>query len=118
MTNETDFEIPSALRDLAQTSIEQARGAYSQFLDANQRAQAMVAQSSEAMGTSVREIQKKIMEYAEANTRAGFDHAGRLAKAKSVQEAVDMQANFARKQMEAYTQQASELSRLMAKAGG
>jgi len=56
------------------------------------------------------------MQYAEANVQASFDLAERLVKAKDLQEVMEIQTQFARQQMESYTQQAQEISRMMAEA--
>lgn len=117
MASNSDFEIPESLRELAAKSVEQARQAYEQFLDQSRKAQDMIARSSASMGESVKEIQAKAMRCTEENMRAGFELATRLAQARSVREALEVQAEYARKQVETYARQARELAELMAKAG-
>lgn len=117
MTDTSDFEIPKSLRDLAEKNIDQARQNYDQFLDASRKAEDMVRRSSSAMGSAAKDVQTKMLAFTEANMKAGFDHANRLTKAASVREALEIQADYAQKQMETYARQAQELSQLMAKAG-
>jgi phasin len=116
MPNTSEFEVPDSLRELTQKSVDQARKAYEQFLEQSRKAQDMVAHSSAAMGATARDVQSKAMQFTEENMRSGFELAGRLAKAKSVAEALELQSEFARRQMETYARQAQELTGLVAKA--
>jgi phasin len=111
-----DLEIPASVRDIASKSVDQAKDAYDRFVDAARQAQDMIAKSTEVFTFGAKEIQEKALAYAEANTRASFDAASRLVKARDVKEAFDIQTQFARSAMETYAQQATELSRVMATA--
>lgn len=113
MNEKTSFEIPQSMRDLAEQSVEQAKDAYDRWIEANQKAQTMLSQSSEAMTAGTKDIQAKVAEHAEANVQAGFDLAQKLVKAKDLQEALEIQNTFARQQMETYSRQAQELTQLM-----
>jgi phasin family protein len=53
------------------------------------------------------------MSFARTNIEAGFALAQRLVKAKDLKEAMELQADFARKQMETYGEQARKLTSLM-----
>lgn len=110
------FEIPGSMRDMAEKSVDQAKGAYDQFMDASRKTQAMVEQSSGAMLESSKEIQQKAQEFTEQNMKAGFDLAEKLITAKDFQEALELQSNFAQRQMETYSRQAKELTTAMADA--
>ena len=108
------FEMPEALRDLTERNMEQARTAYSQFMDVTRKTQEMMSQSSTVMAGGVREIQERSLRYAQLNLDASFTLAGELARARDPKEALEIQAKFARQQMENFSEQAQELSRLMA----
>jgi len=110
------FEFPAALRDMAERNVEQARMAYSQFLSASRQVQDMMVRSSGAMTESVREIQTRAMMFTQQNLEAGFALASELARARDMKEYFEIQAKHAQRQMQAYTQQAQELSKLMADA--
>jgi hypothetical protein len=73
----------------------------------------MIAKSTEVFAVGAKELQEKTLAYAEANTRAGFEVASKLVKARDVKEALDIQTQFARTQMETFAQQAQELSRVL-----
>ena len=110
------FEFPAALRDMAERNVEQARAAYSQFLAASRQVQDMMVRSSGAMTESVREVQTRAMMFAQQNLEAGFALASELARARDMKEYFEIQAKHAQRQMQAYTLQAQELSKLMADA--
>jgi phasin len=117
MSNQAiDFEIPASVREIAGKSVEQARDAYNRFVDATRQAQDMVSRSAEVFTSGAREINERALQYTEANVAAGFEVANRLVKAKDLKEALDIQSQYARTQFELYTQQAQELSRIVAVA--
>lgn len=116
MNQPMDFEIPASVRDLASKSVEQAREAYNRFMEAARQAQEMMNKSTDVMASGARELNDKATKYTEANLQASFELAQRLVHAKDLKEALDIQNQFARQQMETYAQQAQELSRLMAQS--
>ena len=116
MTDQTSFEIPATVRDLAERNVDQARAAYAQFMDMARKAQDMVAKSSDAMATSAREVHAKALGYAESNVDASFAFASDLARARDVKELLAIQQRYAQKQAQAYSKQAQELGRLMTAA--
>ncbi len=116
MSDKSPFEMPQPMRQMAEQSLEQAKQAYNQFMEANRKAQDMVEQSSDTMTSSAKEVQKKAIEYAEANMQAGFDLANKLVLAKDMMEALQIQGTYTRQQMEAYTRQVQELTGLMSEA--
>jgi phasin len=111
------FEIPKSMRDAAEQSVTQAKSAYDQFIDASRQAQTMVEKSQGSMLNAAKEIQQKSLSFAAENAQAGFALAEKLIRAKDFQETLEIQATFARQQMEAYSRQARELTSMMAEAG-
>lgn len=116
MTDKPAMEIPAAMREMAERSVEQARSAYTQFMDMARQAQDMVAKSSDAMATSAKEVQGRALRYAQENMDASFAFASDLARARDLREFLEIQQRYAQKQAMTYTQQAQELGRLMADA--
>ncbi len=116
MTQTPEFEIPASVRDMAGKSVDQAREAYNRFMEAARQAQGMVATSTDVVTSGARELSEKAARYTEANLQANFELAQRLVHAKDLKEALDIQNQFARQQMETYAQQAQDLSRLMAQS--
>ncbi|MEM9030083.1 MAG: phasin family protein [Pseudomonadota bacterium] len=107
------FEIPENMRKLAEQNIEQTRAAYHQFMEMAKQAQDLAANSQGAMLQSAIEIQTRALKFAEKNTEASFEFANDVARAKDVQQYVDIQTRYAQRQMQAYQEQAAQLGQLM-----
>lgn len=107
------FEIPDTVRELAERNVEQARQAYSQFMDMARQAQTVVAKSSEAMAKGAVDVQVQALRYAEENIDATFKFASDLAKARDLREYVEVQTRYAQQQMKSYTEQAQDLGRML-----
>ena len=116
MNQQVDFEIPASVRDLASKSVDQAREAYNRFMEAARQAHDMMSKSTDVVAHGAREMNEKAVKYTEANLQASFELAQRLVHAKDLKEALDIQSQFARQQMETFAQQAQELSRLVAQS--
>ena len=114
MADLPQFEIPEAMRDMAERNVEQARSAYGQFLEMARQAQDVVAKSSDTMAQSARDIQLKAMRYAEQNMEANFAFVGDLAKARDLRDYMEIQSRHAQRQMQTYSEQAQELGRMLA----
>ncbi len=61
MYDKAQFEIPEAVRELAERNVEQARSAYSQFMDMARKAQDAVTKSQGAMAAGALDIQSKAL---------------------------------------------------------
>jgi len=116
MSDDQQFAIPQSVREMAERNVEQARQAYAQFMDVARQAQGMVTKSHEAAAESALDVQSRAIGFAEANIEAGFKFARDLAKAGDLQEALALQQDFARQQMQSYTEQTQELSQLLGEA--
>lgn len=116
MFEKPPIEIPDAVRELAERNVDQARAAYSQFLDMAHKARDMVSQSQGTLTANALEIQAKAMAFTEQNIDASFQFARELSRARDLQEYAEVQTRYAQKQMQAYMTQAQELGRLMAEA--
>lgn len=114
MPENPPFEVPASVRELAERNVEQARTAYTQFLDFARHAQEAMAKSSVAMATGAREVQSRAMRYAGDNVEAGFTLASDLAKARDLMEFLEIQQRYAQQQLRTYTEQAQEIGRLLA----
>jgi phasin len=110
------LEIPEPVRQMAERNVEQSRSAYSQFAEMAKRAQEMMTKSSGTMTQTAMDIQMKTLKFAEQNVDAGFTLAAELARARDMKEYMEIQTRHAQRQMQAYTNQAQELGRLMTEA--
>ena len=109
------FEIPDQIRDLAERSVEQARTAYGQFMDAMLKAQStsLTNVPATAMSTNFSDIQERAINFARQNFEASFSLTTDVARAKDIAAVLDVQKRFAQSQMQAYAMQAQELGGLM-----
>jgi phasin len=116
MYEKTQFEIPEAVRELAERNVEQARSAYSQFMDMARKAQDAVTKSQGAMTAGALDIQAKALQYAEQNINSSFAFAADLARARDLKEYLEIQTRYAQKQMQDYARQAQDLGRMLTEA--
>ena len=106
------FEIPNELRDFAERSVEQARKAFEGFLSVAQKAVGSVDTATASSQTSVKSVGAQVLGYAEQNVNAAFEHASKLVKAKDPQEALALQSEYLKAQLNALQEQAKEIGSL------
>jgi len=112
-TNQTPgYEIPTEMRDFAEKSIEQARKAIDGFMGAAQKTADTFEGSANTVQASAKDVGRRTFSYAEQNISAAFDFAQRMVRAKDMQEAMQIQAEFVRAQYEAMQSQMREFGTL------
>jgi phasin len=109
MNTTPNFEIPGAMREVAQKGIDQARQAFDGFISAARQTIAATQGAAQTADTSTQDMATHSFQAAEQNVRATLDFAQNLTQAKSLQEAMQLQADFARSQLAAVQAQAAEL---------
>jgi phasin len=108
-TNPTQgYEVPAEMRDFAEKSVEQARKAIDGFMSAAQKTVDTFEGSANTVQASATDATRKTFTYAEQNIAAAFDLAQRMVRAKDMQEAMQIQAEFVRSQFEAMQTQMKE----------
>jgi phasin len=108
-TNQTpNYEVPAEMRDFAEKSVEQARKAMDGFISAAQKTVDTFEGSANTVQASAKDATRKTFSYAEQNIAAAFDLAQRMVRAKDMQEAMQIQAEFVRSQFEAMQTQMKE----------
>ena len=103
------YEIPSEMRDFAERSVEQARKAFDGFVGAAHKAVESLEGSTSTIQSSATDATRKTLTYAEQNLAAAFDHAQKLVRAKDIQEAMQLQTDFAKSQFASMQAQLKEL---------
>jgi phasin len=103
-----NYEVPAEMRDFAEKSVEQARKAIDGFMTAAQRTADTFEGSATTVQTNAKDLSRKTFAYAEQNIAAAFDLAKKMVRAKSMQEAMQYQAEFVRAQFEAMQNQMKE----------
>jgi phasin len=107
-----NYEIPAEMRDFAEKSVEQARKAIDGFMNAAQKTVDTFEGSANTVQASAKDATRKTFTYAEQNLTAAFDLAQRMVRAKDMQEAMQIQADFVRTQFEAMQTQMKEFGSL------
>ena len=105
----SNYEIPNELRDFAERSVEQARKAFEGFVTVAQKAAGTIDGAAQHAQAEVKNVNAQIFGYAEQNVASALDFAGRLVNAKSPDEIMALQAEFLRRQIEAFGEQAKDL---------
>jgi phasin len=107
-SKQQSYEIPPELRDFAEKSVEQARKAIDGFMGAARKTADTLESSATTVQDKAKDVSRKIYSYAEQNLAAAFDLAQRLVRAKDVQEAMQIQAEYVRSQFAAMQAQMKE----------
>jgi phasin len=112
------FEIPAEMRAIAEKSVEQARQAFDTFVSAAQQAVTSADKQVAGARDGAKEVGALAMRLAERNIAASFEFAERLIRAKDVQEAMELHADYVKRQIASFSEQAKELSKEAAKLAG
>src|SRR5579859_8007697 len=112
----TPFEIPDQMRDAADKSVEQARRAFDQFIDATQKAVAKAEGSVKSMREGAADVNRQALAFVEENIAASFDLAQKLVRAHTIEEVAAVQQEFLRLRMEAMAEQGKALGSMMGRA--
>lgn len=107
------FEMPKGMRSMAEAGFEQARKGFEQFLAGAQQAKGSIEERGATVRAGARDISAKAFACAEQNVQASLDHAQALLHAKNVAGAMRLNADYARTQMRALAEQASEMSQIV-----
>lgn len=116
MYDKPQFEIPEAVRELAERNVDQARSAYNQLMDMARKVQDTVAKSQGAMATGAMEMHARMAKFAEENIQSSFAFATDLSRARDLKEYIEIQQRYTQKQMRAYAEQAQELGSLLSES--
>jgi phasin len=100
------FEIPIEVRQLAEKSMDEAKRAFDNFVVAAQKA----TTSLEGQTAVAMEMHSKVRTFAERNVATCFEFAQKFVHAKNVQEVMQLQAELVKTQLQAITEQTTELA--------
>ena len=118
MASNKQPDVPQEIRDLTIQNIGQAHAAYNQLMEAANKAQEMMKAiiPSNPMAAGITEAQERAMRFTQQNLEAAFSLANELARAKDLQEALQIQSRHAQLQMHAYALQAQEFGAMVTAA--
>lgn len=108
-------EFPSALRDMAETSVQRSKEAYEQFKSSAEEASATLEETIEKTRASIVELNGKVIEVAKENTDATFAHVQDVVAVKSFSDVVELQTAFMKKQMETFQAQSKAFQEMTTK---
>lgn len=112
----TPFDIPDHMRDAADKSVDQAKKAFDDFMDATQKAVARAEGSANSLREGAADANRQALAYLEENIAASFDLAQRLVKARSVEEVAVIQQEYIQRQMRGLAEQGRSLGEMMTRA--
>ena len=101
-------EVPEQLRDVVKTSIEQAKRAFETFVATSEQTWKSF-ESSAHTTPGMRSLAAKITEITRSNAEANFNLALKLAESKDLGQAMEIQADYLRKQMDTFFRQLEEV---------
>lgn len=103
------FEIPAEMRAVAERSVEQAKLAFNNYMQAAQEAVSAFEERVKASQVGAQGMSKKAMNFAERNVISAFEFAQKVVQAKDIQELVRMQTEFVQSQMQVLSEQIKDL---------
>ena len=106
-------EVPDAFRELMRVSIEQAKRAFDTFAATSEKTWKTFETSSQTASSGLRSLNEKIAEITRNNAEANFALAMKLAESKDVGQAMELQTEHARKQMESFVHNIPPLLHLL-----
>ncbi|ODA67164.1 Phasin protein [Methyloligella halotolerans] len=118
MANDTfnKMEMPGSVRDLMKMGIEQARYAFENFATTSEQAMRTFEANAGPMGDSMRSLNDKISQITRANAEANFALAMKLAEANDFQQALSIQTEHVKHQMDNFGKQIEEIREMASKA--
>jgi phasin len=103
-------ELPTAFREMAEKGIAMAKENYERMKGAADEATDLLEETYSTASKGCSGYGLKVLDAARANSNATFDLFGELLAAKSYAEVVERSTAFMRKQFDAVTAQAKELT--------
>lgn len=112
-----------AIEDRVETLSERAKDAWEQMQERVKTARenagdamGVVRSSLEAAGAGMRDVNVKVIEFAQADANAYFNAVKKVASAKSVKEAMEIQAAYVRAQFQTSVKNARTVGEIAAEA--
>ena len=97
------------MRETGEQSVAQARKAYEQYATTTDRVLRTMENSARQAWSGAREVNIRMMAFADENAKAGFDYAERFVKAKDAEEVLSLQQAYLKAQSDRLSEQMREL---------
>ena len=107
---EDPSELPHTVHELAEHKLKHAHAAYDQITACVTNAMSawMGTIPSNPMAAGLKDVHDRAMEIAKKNAESAFTLAGKMAHAKTPQEAFTVQTQFAQDRMQAFVSQTQD----------
>ncbi|ACL61175.1 phasin family protein [Methylobacterium nodulans] len=109
MTIQNPFEVPAELRNFADKSLAQAQQAVAAFFQNTRKLNETVQSSFKTAQLPVSVAYARSLDFAEQNANAAFAVAHKIIRARDLQEAGQVQAEYLRAQFDTFQAQAKEI---------
>ena len=109
------LEVPPAVREIAEKGLATARENYEKLKTSAEQVNSAIEDTCTTASKGLAEYNGKVLEALQVNVNSAFDYFNSLLSAKTVAEAVELSTGHARKQFEALSGQAKDLSALAQK---
>jgi phasin len=109
------IEVPEMVRDFAEKSVQQAKDTYAKFKSAAEETTDMFEDTYATATKGATEFNLKALEALRLNVNSAFDYTRELFATKSLAEAVELSSTHVRKQFEALSTQAKDLTTIAQK---
>lgn len=107
------FEIPNEVREFAERSVEQARKAFEGFVSAAVKATATVEDTAHKAQGGAKQLGAGILVATSQNVNSALDLVDKLVKAKGPQEALALQSEYLKTQLQTLQGQAKMLGAMV-----
>lgn len=109
------MEVPAAFRELAETSVTQAKDNWEKMKAASEEASELIEDSYATASKGASTYGLKLIEVSRANTNSAFYFAAQLMAVKTLAEAVELSTAHMHKQFDTMSAQSKELTTLVQK---
>ena len=113
---ELPLGVVASMRAMAERSVEQAKLAFNNYIQAAQEAVSTFEQWGKASHVGAQGISKKAISFAERNVVSAFEFAQKIVQAKDIDEFIRMQAEFVQSQIQVLSEQVKCLRETATKA--
>ena len=112
------FEIPQTLRDVSEQNLKQTQAAYEQLMDFVTKAMGAWTDAlpSNPMAAGFKDVQDRAMNIAMENAESAFTFAGKINNARTPQEILTLQTQFAQDRMKVFVTHTQQLYSLIGEA--
>jgi phasin len=106
---------PQAFREMAEKGTTQAKETYEKMNAATAETADLIKNSYSTAVKGAQDYNNKVIEFAQANTKAALDFVQKLSGVKSPSDFIELSTDHSRKQFETLTEQTKELAALAQK---